>query len=1688
MPSAPFSISTQSRNKLQTYILEANPIDSQQVDDKENINVDLSRCASLVGSQRLHDDALQKSSPQLPPLSSEKPCPQTPANRIPLADLIGNTEDAFNCNPKDTTPEDHICWQHGPTPLSSIPSATANSTRRGKKRARSSSPTTSSQNQKSTRSNAQETLDLKILHESLKTPQNDPALDLWARYTDASLTKKDADGNALPAFAHLMTSSPQTPSTANGKDGGLRRSISCGIEWPVSKAKKRKLNQEAAEGRLKDVFEASKTDIIGPKKSKASRITLLMEKLQENSRKVPQIEVSGPSSSSPLPDRIGLSTVPLLSPVSRRFAAQQEYDEAVTTEGNGQTMHDMPAQQHDDPGSRSSEFGDEDLALDVLEAVEQSAGTQVALSATGKQGCESLTRMENITRQIHAGPGHQSSPPQSSYRRCPEILLPRSEVQGGVDNRASANVTPSAFNGDDDDDEFGDGSDDNGVLADLAARFDTQQSTGDPPRQTHVKQILVQQDVGYNNNPTTAQAADDDDDTYDDDGDDDLWNQIGDGSLVLQQESGVATASQSRSTTNRTIKRYLVVDVAESHYLNAKGRQQPEKMLSVKDEKTGMLKVILLRQAWLDSRCTKGSHVHLIGHFDHLGQCIVDDHENMIILHPDHLISATVVADSFSCTRRAVLQDRIKATGAAEPSQVYGHILHEIFGQALKANDWSLESLSIIIERILVNWIESLYEINTPVPQALEYLLSKMPELQAWASVFVTAQASPQGEVRDRNGGISNMSVNKLLEVEEHIWSPMFGLKGNIDATIQVTLQEANEPRTQTLTVPLEFKTGKKDNSEMHRAQTALYTLLLSDRYDINVTCGVLYYLETSKTFRVQAVRNELRHMIIQRNELACYVRNKLELPPLIRKPFLCNRCYAQTACFTYHKLIDGGDGETSGLKEKFENAVSHLKPVHQAFFQKWDELLTKEERDAMKFRRELWTMLSEEREALGRCFGRVYIEPGSVVGSPDGPKINRYEYTFLKQTPRAGFSFAESQLTVGEPIVVSDEKGHFALANGYITKVRSTRLTVAVDRKLHQMRKKCPGFNPDTNQVFQGIMEVPNDEDSRTTAVTAGEVGDAMLFRVDKDEFSNGMATVRNNLIRIMEKDLFKARELRQLIVEAAAPSFKPTSSAYPPAGPGSQQNLNVDQVHAIEKVMSAKDYALVLGMPGTGKTTTIAHIIRALVSQGKSVLLTSYTHTAVDNILLKIKDDDIPVLRLGAVAKVHPEVQSFADLAGIPKKTIAELEESYVHSRVVASTCLGVNHPIFNTRIFDYCIVDEASQITLPTCLGPIRMAKTFILVGDHFQLPPLVQNKEAQQGGLDISLFKMLSEAQPDSVVNLEHQYRMAEDIMLLSNTLVYNGRLKCGTPSIATRTLCIPNLGAGLAAHHHTPGSFTSSSKSTSVCLQTPTCWILRSLTPSSRCLFLNTDPLLPSSHDTISGSRITNPLEATLTTLLVQTLLSSGIPARSVGVITFYRSQLALLRQTLGRITDLEMHTADKFQGRDKEVVILSCVRSNEARSVGELLKDWRRVNVAITRAKSKLLILGSQATLGGCGNETLEGLVRLMEAKGWVLHLPRDAVEGHVWEGAALATQTQTQPHTHTQSRMQKSDTMDQLGTSPKKKRAANGSDLLSPSKKRKVNALPPFKQPTKRVNGSLAQAERVLGRSGIMQDIVNGM
>jgi DNA replication ATP-dependent helicase Dna2 len=248
----------------------------------------------------------------------------------------------------------------------------------------------------------------------------------------------------------------------------------------------------------------------------------------------------------------------------------------------------------------------------------------------------------------------------------------------------------------------------------------------------------------------------------------------------------------------------------------------------VEDAQTKVARKILLRQSWFETPATIGSYVHVTGTFGAAGQCIIDNTNNILVLHPDHLISATVVADSFGCVRRAVLQDRVKATGEASPPMMYGHILHELFQEAMKANEWDNGAFEKYMAAILPQHYETMTEIGLNLNQVHEHLRSKFPEMRAWAELFVTQTPRRDAVIKGRNGQQAIMSITKLLDVEEHIWSPNYGLKGNVDATVQATIKDGASSRV--LTMPFELKTGKRIN-ESHVAQTALYTLLTSDRY-----------------------------------------------------------------------------------------------------------------------------------------------------------------------------------------------------------------------------------------------------------------------------------------------------------------------------------------------------------------------------------------------------------------------------------------------------------------------------------------------------------------------------------------------------------------------------------------------------------------------------------------------------------------------------------------------------------------------------------------------------------------------------------------------------------------------------------------------------------------------------------------
>lgn len=309
---------------------------------------------------------------------------------------------------------------------------------------------------------------------------------------------------------------------------------------------------------------------------------------------------------------------------------------------------------------------------------------------------------------------------------------------------------------------------------------------------------------------------------------------------------------------------------------------------------------------------------------------------------------------------------------------------------------------------------------------------------------------------------------------------------------------------------------------------------------------------------------------------------------------------------------------DSSPIAGIYDAKTSHLTTVQAEFFKQWEALIALEEQDGIRFRKELWTMTGKEREEKGRCFDSMVIDTTFFpFNLPSAGKIHRYTYRFVRGGDHVDQtqSLLNGHMSTGDAITVSVYPELLAFARGLIVGLTPQDVVVGVDHEI-DVEKIAARL-----QVLRGYR---------------GRI--QPMFRIDRDEMS-GMGRIRDNLAQLFYPDGDTKR--LELAVDLRKPTFgdeQATVNALRdiPEYVAATSALNPGQVTAMTSVLSANDYALILGMPGTGKTTVIAALIRTLVAMGKTVLLTSYTHSAVDTILLKLKDDDYNILRLGTVDKV--------------------------------------------------------------------------------------------------------------------------------------------------------------------------------------------------------------------------------------------------------------------------------------------------------------------------------------------------------------------------------------------------------------------------------------------------------------------
>ena len=431
----------------------------------------------------------------------------------------------------------------------------------------------------------------------------------------------------------------------------------------------------------------------------------------------------------------------------------------------------------------------------------------------------------------------------------------------------------------------------------------------------------------------------------------------------------------------------------------------------------------------------------------------------------------------------------------------------------------------------------------------------------------------------------------------------------------------------------------------------------------------------------------------------------------------------------------------------------------------------------------------------------------------------------------------------------------------------------------------------------------------------------------------------------------------------------------------------LNPTQEQAVNEVLRAKDVAIVHGPPGTGKTTTLVEAINETLMRESQVLVCAQSNMAVDWISEKLVDRGINVLRIGNPTRVNDKMlgftyeRRFESHADYPqlwairkairelrknrkkgsenyhqkmdrlKSRAAEIEirinaELFGEARVIACTLVGSAHHLLEGMKFGTLFIDEAAQALEAACWIPMKRASRVILAGDHCQLPPTVKSIAALRAGLGKTLMERIAENKPEVVTLLKIQYRMNDEIMRFSSDWFYHGKVQ-SAPQIKYRSI--------LDYDH-------------------PITWIDTSDKEPTDTIEEDKELNFKEQFVGESFGRI-NKAEAELTLLTLAEYLTKIGKQRvlderiDVGIISPYRAQVQYLKSLIKKYEFfkpyrriISVNTVDGFQGQERDVILISLVRSNDEGQIG-FLKDLRRMNVAMTRARMKLIILGNKDTM-----------------------------------------------------------------------------------------------------------------------------
>ncbi len=912
----------------------------------------------------------------------------------------------------------------------------------------------------------------------------------------------------------------------------------------------------------------------------------------------------------------------------------------------------------------------------------------------------------------------------------------------------------------------------------------------------------------------------------------------------------------------------------------------------------------------------------------------------LAVLESDTLLNITDLSQADYCNRKYLLGRLVSSPSSM--AAIRGNLIHHCFTGLLKKNDRSNSVSEAREQKTSLEILRHLFE-EALALSSMEMALANvsadamrtdvLPHLESLATWYEGNRVTLWG---------SNDSEN-TVRAETFLLVPEIGLRGRLDLYWQQTMSQSL----------LELKTGGSTGDlpkSDHRRQVYGYQALLAVRQNSKMKKAEarLLYSGTpgqASDFPIRFTVRDLQRVNSMRNILI--LSHVTGVPPAPPAPARCTKCSMLDSCERVSSLlgwqppqpkIDIASEDMDVPIVETEKAPIPLLNVRRKqvdtaedreFFAKYYKLLHLEGKAGYEELAALWKTTVEERVASGKTI--AYMRFLGAVAVNDG-----WEQTFSCDN--------QSELREGDEILLS---------NG----------------------------DPISGEIVTGTI----------VKISAKEVVTWTRERIDNptqvDRYGNDLVHVRTlqNLLRWLETEL----HMRDLVAGRVRPRFVGVDVAHHP-------DFNKDQNKAVERAVQMQDYLLIQGPPGTGKTSVIAEIVKRLTQQGQRVLLAAFTNQAVDNMLKRLNSKGFhDYVRLGNERSVDAEVQMrllkklVEEYSNEPQE---EQEESSPDSHqfnivqnilqtmpVVASTTATWssdkylpqapdNHEA-SLMYFDVAIIDEASQLTIPAILGALRFVKRFILVGDDKQLPPLVLSKEAAKQGLVDSLFTFLqaldaqyTEKHQEVVkacVSLKTQYRMNKWISNFSSTVFYE------------KTLVPHESVANQRLEFQATAVSDLTRKRKEAVAQEPFS-VTRAIAPEFPLVFLD----VRGEQD--NGALKASNAEAVVVRTIVKGLLERGIEPRDIGIIAPYRAQVANIRRQLFTSgaaqgwdglsidTPLSVDTVDRFQGGERKVIVISFATTCEPEANSprrEFLTNSNRLNVALTRAKHKLILIGCAPAL-----------------------------------------------------------------------------------------------------------------------------